>query len=134
MLPTEGANMRIDGAIWDGGTSVAVQPTQPSVRTPLRITFRHLAACQAIEARIREHVERLERFHTCITDCHVIVEAPPVRRRRKPSPFNIKIDLTVTGKEISVSSDAAQREAHADVYIALRDAFDTVRRLLRRHQ
>jgi ribosomal subunit interface protein len=83
----------------------------------------------AVEARVREHVERLERFHDRITGCHVVIEAPPAHRS-KGAAFDVKIDMTVPGGEIAVRSERAEHEAHRDVYVALRDAFDSARRLL----
>jgi ribosome-associated translation inhibitor RaiA len=52
------------------------------MQTPLRITFRHMRTSPAVEALVREHVERLERFHDRITGCHVVVEAPPAHRNK----------------------------------------------------
>ena len=43
------------------------------MQTPLRIVFRHMPPSAAVEARIREHVDRLERFHSRITGCHVVI-------------------------------------------------------------
>jgi ribosomal subunit interface protein len=83
----------------------------------------------AVEARVREHVERLERFHDRITGCHVVVEAPPAHRNNG-APFDVRIDLTVPGGDIAVRSARAEHEEHVDVYVALRDAFDSARRLL----
>lgn len=99
------------------------------MQTPLRITFRHMEASPAVEARVREHVEWLERFYDRITGCHVVVERPPAHRH-KGAPFDVKIDLTVPGDEIVVRSERAAHGAHVDVYVALRDAFDSARRLL----
>ncbi|HKQ12650.1 MAG TPA: HPF/RaiA family ribosome-associated protein [Steroidobacteraceae bacterium] len=99
------------------------------MQTPLRITFRHMHSSPAVEARVRELVERLERFYDRITGCHVVVEAPPAHRN-KGAPFEVKIDLTVPGGEIAVRSERAEQEAHMDVYVALRDAFDSARRRL----
>lgn len=99
------------------------------MQTPLRITFRHMESSPAVEARVREHVDWLERFHSHITGCHVVIEAPPAHRH-KGAPFDVKIDLTVPGGEIAVRSERAEHEAHMDVYVALRDAFDSARRLL----
>jgi ribosomal subunit interface protein len=96
------------------------------MQTPLRITFRHMPSSPSVEARVRELVERLERFHDRITGCHVIVEAPPAHRN-KGAPFDVKIDLTVPGGNIAVRSERAEHEEHTDVYVALRDAFDSVR-------
>jgi ribosomal subunit interface protein len=83
----------------------------------------------AVEARIREHMDRLERFHNRITGCHVIVEAP-AGHRRHGAPYDITIDLTVPGREVAIRTGHAEREDHTDVYVAIRDAFDAVKRLL----
>ncbi len=99
------------------------------MQTPLRITFRHMEPSATLEARVHEHMARIERFHGRITGCHVVVEAPPAHRH-KGAPFDVKIDLTVPGRENSVRSELAAHEAHMDVYVALRDAFDSMRRRL----
>ena len=103
------------------------------MQTPMRITFRHLQPSPAVEARVREHVERLERFHQRITSCQVIVEAPAAHRH-SGAPFNVKIALSLPGAEINVHSERSDDPAHADVYIALRDAFDIVKRCLNHHE
>lgn len=99
------------------------------MQTPLRITFRHMEPSSSVEARIRDHMDRLERFHQRITGCHVIVEAP-AGHRRHGAPYEITIDLSVPGREVAVRSGHVDREAHTDVYVAIRDAFDDVKRLL----
>jgi ribosome-associated translation inhibitor RaiA len=85
-----------------------------------------------VEARVREHVERLERFNQRITGCQVIVEAPAAHRH-DGAPFNVKIALSLPGAEINVHSERCDDSAHADVYVALRDAFDIVKRCLKDH-
>ena len=102
------------------------------MQTPLRITFRHLQPSAAVESRVREYVERLERFHQRITSCQVIVEAPAAHRH-KGAPFNVKISLSLPGAEINVHSERMVDTAHADVYVALHDAFDIVKRCLQDH-
>ena len=102
------------------------------MQTPLRITFRHMESSAAVEARVREHVARLERFHDRITGCHVVIEAPPAHRN-KGAPFDVRIDLTVPGGQIVVRGERAEHGAHQDVYVALRDAFDSLRRQLQDH-
>jgi len=102
------------------------------MQRPLRITYRHLPPCAAVEARVREHVERLERFHQRITGCQVLVEAPAAHRH-KGAPFSVKIALSVPGAEINVHSERMDDTAHADVNVALHDAFDIVERCLQDH-
>jgi ribosomal subunit interface protein len=102
------------------------------MQTPVRITFRHLQPSPAVEARVREHVERLERFHHRITRCQVTVEAPAAHRHHG-APFNVKISLSLPGAEINVHSERTNDPAHTDVYLALRDAFDIAKRSLKDH-
>jgi ribosomal subunit interface protein len=102
------------------------------MQIPLRITFRQLQPSPAVEARVREYVERLERFHQRITGCQVIVEAPAAHRHNG-APFNIKIALSLPGAEINVHSERSDDTSYADVYTALHDAFDIVKRSLNDH-
>jgi cold shock CspA family protein len=53
------------------------------MQIPLRIAFRHTASSPALETRIRERAEELERFFTRITSCHVVVECRHPRRLRR---------------------------------------------------
>lgn len=99
------------------------------MQTPLNLTFRHLAPSVAVEARVRELVARLERFHDRIISCNVVIEAPP-SHRRKGGAFAVKVELTIPGEVINANSAHAAQPQHADVYIALRDAFDSVKRQL----
>jgi ribosomal subunit interface protein len=99
---------------------------------PLQITFRGLDPSPALEAAVREHAARLERFSDDITRCHVLVEAPH-RRHHQGNLFRLRIDLTVPGREIVVGRDPAERQAHEDPYVAIRDAFDAATRQLEDH-
>ncbi len=100
------------------------------MQTPLRITFRHMDSSAAVEAGVQELMQRLERLHGAIVGCHVVIES----RRNNGAPFAVKIDLTVPGREIFVTSERADQAAHSDVYVALRDAFDSVKRALQDYE
>jgi len=86
----------------------------------------------AVETRVREHVEYLEQHFDRITACRVVIDAPPAHRN-KGGPFSIHVDLTVPGREIHVNSERDDRTAHTDAYVALRDAFEAVKRQLDVH-
>lgn len=100
------------------------------MQTPLRISFREMQSTRALESRIRDHLMRLERFHPPILHCHVIIDAS-APHTTKVAAVEITIDLKVPGCEISVRR--APSPAQDDLYIALRDAFDAAKRLLRDH-
>jgi cold shock CspA family protein len=102
------------------------------MQTPLRISFQDMEPSPAIESRIRDMAAKLERFHDRIIGCSVVVEAPH-RRRRKGQLCNVRITLSVPGKDIHVGHTGPQNHAHEDINVAIRDAFDAANRLLEDH-
>jgi ribosomal subunit interface protein len=110
----------------------ALPRRKQSMELPLQITFRHMESSDAVAARIRERAEELERFFNRITSCRVVVECRHPRHHQG-NLFRIGVDLKVPGREIAVGRDPAAHHAHEDIYVAIRDAFDTTRRLLEDH-
>lgn len=99
------------------------------MQIPLQITFRNMDPSPAVEAKVRERAVLLERFHERITSCRVVVECQH-HHHRQGNLYHVNIDLTVPGAEIVAGRAAPQHQAHEDVYVALRDAFDAARRQL----
>jgi ribosomal subunit interface protein len=99
---------------------------------PVQISFRGVPQSDAIEAKVRERVARLERYHDHIMGCRVMIEAPH-RRHHQGKLFHVRIDLTVPGGELVVTREPAEHHAHQDVYVAIRDAFDAAQRRLEDH-
>jgi cold shock CspA family protein/ribosome-associated translation inhibitor RaiA len=99
------------------------------MQVPLQITFRHMDSSEAVAARIRGRAEELERFFDRIISCRVTVECRHPRRQQG-NLFHVRVALGVPGREIVVGRDPAAHHAHEDAHVAVRDAFDAVRRLL----
>ena len=99
------------------------------MQIPLNITFRDMEPSPAVEARIREKMMSLERFHDRITRCEVIIEMPH-QHRHKGKLYHVRIHMTVPSGELIVSKDTHDRHEHEDVYVAIRDAFRAARRQL----
>jgi ribosome-associated translation inhibitor RaiA len=123
------------------------------MKIPLQITFRNMLPFQAIEDNIREKASKLESFYDRIMGCRVIVAAPH-RHHRKGKAYEVRIDLTVPGGELVInrspkrlktaglaltdgpetqlieSHEPGKHGAHADVYVAVRDAFNAAGRKL----
>ncbi len=95
------------------------------MRLPIEITVHDMGHSEAIEAKIRERAERLDQFSPNISRCEVWVNAPH-RHHRKGQIFDLRIRLTVPGEEIVIDHQP-ERE---DVYVAIRESFDAVRRQL----
>jgi cold shock CspA family protein/ribosome-associated translation inhibitor RaiA len=93
------------------------------MQSPLQITVRDLSLSEAAENDIRAKADNLETYYDGIISCRVVVEGP-VRHHRK-GPFTVRIDLSMPGAKLEVD-----RHADADLYVAIRDAFDAARRRL----
>lgn len=91
---------------------------------PVQITIRGMPESPAIETIIRKRAEKLQRFHDRISSCRIMVELPQ-KHKHQGKLFNVKIDITVPGKELVVS-----HKVNEDVYIAIRDAFNAIARQL----
>jgi ribosomal subunit interface protein len=102
------------------------------MQLPVQITFRHMDSSDAVAARIRQRTEELERFFDRIISCRVVVECRH-SRRQQGNLYRVRVDLKVPGDEIVVGRDPAAHHAHEDVYVAIRDSFDAIRRLLEDH-
>jgi len=96
---------------------------------PLQISFRDMESSPTVESHVREHADRLERFHQRIMSCHVVIHAPH-RHHRKGRLYHVSIDVTVPGHEIAVNRDPPGHHAHEDMEVAVRDAFDAIARRL----
>jgi ribosomal subunit interface protein len=100
-----------------------------AMKIPLQISFSNMTPSDAVRARIEELAARLDRFHERIMSCRVVVSAPN-RRQRTGRLYHVSIDLKLPGHEIAINRGPAQNQAHEDVYVAIRDAFEAlVRRI-----
>ena len=91
------------------------------------ITFRNIQRSQAVEAKIQERVERLDRLFPNLTSCRVLVEAEH-RHQHQGNLFHVRIDVTAPGHELVANREPSKHQAHEDVYVAIRDAFDAMDR------
>ncbi len=96
---------------------------------PVQITYHGLEPTEAIDSRIHDEVEKLQRFFEHITSMRVTVEAPHAHHH-KGKLYAARIDVSVPGREIVVSRDHHDKHEHEDLYVAIRDAFAAARRQL----
>ena len=101
------------------------------MQTPTEITWHNLDPVPRIEKRINDRVKRLERFFGRITRCHVVVKAPH-QRRRQGNQYEVRVEVTTPGGELSVNRRPGDDQAHFDLQVAIRDAFDAMERQLQR--
>lgn len=94
---------------------------------PLQITVRDIPVSAALETHIRKKAEKLNRFYNRVSSCRVVVEVPQ-KHKHQGKLYNVRIDLTVPGKELVVT-----RKYDQDIYVAIRDAFEAIFRQLEEH-
>ena len=99
------------------------------MQLPLQVVFRNMEPSAAVETKIRERAEQLERTYSPIMSCRVAVEAHH-KHHHQGNLYHVRVDLKVPNAEIVASRDPGEHHAHEDVFVAVRDAFDAVRRRL----
>jgi len=93
----------------------------------LQVTFHGMPHSDALDASIREHAGRLEKFHPHIISFRAAVEEL-ARHKHQGKEFSVRLDIKVPGGEVAVSHDHSE-----DPFVAVRDAFDAARRRLEDH-
>ncbi len=88
------------------------------------ITIRDTYHSHALETHIKQKLEKLNSFCERIMHCDVVIDQAQ-KHKRQGKLFNARISVTVPGEELVVNH--AQNE---DIYIAIRDSFNAVRRQL----
>ena len=100
------------------------------MEAPLEITFHGIDHSDALEQRIRREAMHLERFFKRIVACHVVLERPH-HNQRHGDLFAVRVHVGLPdGREINVTRNPDDDHAHEDPYVAVRDAFKAVGRLL----
>lgn len=97
------------------------------MQVPLDITAQNLELPKSSEALIRRSVDKLDKLHDGLVACRVVVEGPG-KHHRNGGPYQVRIHLTVPGKELAVD-----RKKGEDLTAAIRAAFDAARRQLAEH-
>ncbi|MGH9367094.1 MAG: HPF/RaiA family ribosome-associated protein [Thermoanaerobaculia bacterium] len=96
---------------------------------PLQVQFLELPRSDLLEAKIRKKFEGLERYSASILACHVWVEKP-LGHHRKGLLFDVQVRLTVPGEDLIIVAQPPED----DVSVAIRNAFDAMRRRLQDYE
>jgi cold shock CspA family protein len=103
------------------------------MQSSLVIAWEHMSASDALERRIEREVANLEKTFGRITACRVFVEGPGATRRNGRR-YSVRIKLELPRRaELVASRNPDQASEHEDAFVAVRDAFQALRRQLREH-
>ncbi len=100
---------------------------------PVEIVFHNMPTSDAVEAEIRERLDKLDRLYGHLIGARVSVEQLH-RRHHTGNLYDVHIDLRVPGNEIAVSHEphrAREKFADPDVGVAVRNAFKAAERRLK---
>jgi ribosomal subunit interface protein len=97
------------------------------MQVPVQITIRNMGHSEAIEEKIREKANKLNRFYDHIIACQVVIEQT-TRHKHQGKLYNVRINLDLPGKGL-----VANHKEKEDLYISLREAFDDMVRQLEKH-
>ncbi len=93
------------------------------------IVFRHMPRSPTLEKVVQKRIHKLERRFSHITSCEVVMEETH-HHKHQGKLFHIRIDLNVPTKELVVSKEKHDLQAHENPYIAVRDAFNAMEKQL----
>ncbi|MHC5211702.1 MAG: HPF/RaiA family ribosome-associated protein [Planctomycetota bacterium] len=99
------------------------------MQTPVQVTFKDIQPDDAVREEVWRQAEDLEHFYDRITSCRVVVAAPH-RHSRTGRLHAVRVELGVPGTQLVVGRGDRRSDAHADVHLAVRDAFRAARRQL----
>jgi ribosomal subunit interface protein len=97
------------------------------MKLPVHIQFHGMEHSDALAVSAREYAHKLEAFAADIMACRVGIDLEQ-KHKQQGRPFSVSIDLTLPGVELVVN-----RVQHEDVHLALREAFDNMKRQLEDH-
>ncbi len=102
------------------------------MQVPLEIVFHNMDRSEAMEARVRDRADRLERLTDSIIACRVVLEAQHKQAHR--SLIQISLKLSLPGKEIVVKREQRRHESKGDTQNVIGIAFDVAERQIDEHQ
>ena len=97
------------------------------MKLPLQVVFLGMEPSAAVDAAAREKAARLDHFSPDIMSCRVEIDLSH-KHKHQGRPYAVRIHLTLPRHELTVD-----RVENEDVYVALRDAFETMGRTVFAH-
>jgi ribosomal subunit interface protein len=98
------------------------------MKQPLELRFIGMEPSEAVRTAATDKAAKLDQFRQDIMSCRVAIELTD-KHRHQGRNFAVRVDVTIPGREYSVD-----RVHDEDVYVALRDAFDDMKRQLQDSQ
>ena len=102
------------------------------METPPDVTFRDVEPSDMHRDKIRDEIDKLERYFDRITSCRVVVEQPH-KHAEHGNPYRVGIRLGVPTKQLVVNREPRQGAERQSLDAAITDAFQAMRRQLEQY-
>jgi cold shock CspA family protein/ribosome-associated translation inhibitor RaiA len=96
----------------------------------LELSFHGMEPSRTIKAKVREHVEKLQKRYNEVTSWHVFIDGPI----GSAGVFEVSIEARVPGAELAVGRKPGDRNSHSDALVAIRDSFAAMERQLKKRR
>jgi ribosome-associated translation inhibitor RaiA/cold shock CspA family protein len=100
------------------------------MQTGVEIVFHKMDRSPAVEAKVRERIERLERRFGRLTSFRTTLDAPH-RHHSKGIHYAVRLEAHVPSGILTVDREPGDNFAHQDILVAVRDAFDAMERKIK---
>ena len=102
------------------------------MQADVTIRFEGMAASQALGEDIQRHADKLLQFAPRLQSCDVAVRHAE-QRHQSGNRYLVRIHAVLAGATFEAGRTPPKDRSHEDVYVAVRDAFDALRRQLEAH-
>ncbi|WP_193176691.1 HPF/RaiA family ribosome-associated protein [Oricola nitratireducens] len=100
------------------------------MQRPASITFRNMDKSAVLETHVHKRIGELEKAHPHIVGCDVVIEAPQ-KKKVTGTEFAVRLTISVPGPDIHVERHVGRSGAAEDANLAIHEAFDAARRILK---
>jgi hypothetical protein len=94
---------------------------------PIQVTFHGTRHSDDIERLVRGHVDQLTKFHPRIHGCRVVIT--PAEGHAHGGGYRVELRVAIPGNDVVVGHQHDD-PAHADMAVAVADAFSAAERML----
>lgn len=94
---------------------------------PAEITFHDMPHSEKAEEQVLHRIDRLETLAGRLVSCRVSVNAPH-QRHRKGNHYEVRVEARSPSAVFMVDREPGDVNAHEDLNVAIRDAFDAIER------
>lgn len=96
----------------------------------IQIVFHSIDQTDALTEAVAKRIDKLERYCDQIINGRVVLDSPH-NHHHKGKVYSVSIEIHTPQIEVRVNQEQHDKQAHEDLYVAIRDAFNVAERQLR---